>query len=279
VVEATRTVKTADLELILPPEPRALLVLFPGFGDDTTDTRTESRIVPEATANGVAVILMALNRHLYLRPAEMDSLVRTLTTTMRSEDLQVPSVVLGGFSAGGNMATLLAEELVRQPRPELPLKGLFVVDAPLDLARLYDVSAKYVHERNVAPPALGEADFLVPLMDSTLGNPKDSAANYLRYSPVSDSTSLFSLKTLPIRLYAEPDTAWWRINRNVLPADLNATRLAQLQEQLRALGNARVEYITTKDRGMQHGQRHPHAWSIVEEKGLLKWVLGLDAAH
>lgn len=267
---------TADYELLAPAGAHTLLVLFPGFGDDTTATRTESRIVPAANGHGMATALMTVNSRLWLQPAECDSLISAIAAAAYTPGLQVDKVVLGGFSAGGNMAVLVAEALGRQPDARIPLKGLFVVDSPLDLRQLRQVAGEQIKRPGLGEPALNEAHFIVDLLDSCLGNPVDSAANYQRLSPISYTNSkLEPLKDLPVRLYAEPDTTWWRINRGVRPEELNANRLSRLDQQLRSLGNTRTAYITTQGRGVQHGQRHPHAWSIVDEQDLANWIEGL----
>ena len=121
-----------------------------------------------------------------------------------------------------------------------------------------------------------EGAMVVALLDSTLGNPADSAMNYELRSPVTmNQASIAPLKDLPFRLYTEPDTAWWRINRGDRYEDMNASYLEKLHQQLIAAGSNTSELILTEGRGIQHGRRHPHAWSIVEEKDLVRWVLGL----
>jgi hypothetical protein len=40
-------------------------------------------------------------------------------------------------------------------------------------------------------------------------------------------------------------------------------------------GFKHVELITTENKGYRaNGQRHPHSWSIVDGKDLIKWMLG-----
>ena len=116
---------------------------------------------------------------------------------------------------------------------------------------------------------------VVALLDSTLGPPTDSMPNYERSAPLlNTAASVAPLKDLPIRFYTEPDTAWWRANRDDGYEELNAFGLKRIHDTLVAVGNAWAEYITTEGRGVQHGNRHPHAWSIVDEKELVNWILG-----
>jgi hypothetical protein len=55
---------------------------------------------------------------------------------------------------------------------------------------------------------------------------------------------------------------------------MNALDAAGLVLQLQLLGNLQAELITTQGRGMRpDGNRHPHSWSIVDEKELQAWLL------
>lgn len=268
-----RGTRTENYTLVVPAQPLALLVLFPCFPCDAADTRSGSKIVDEAIANGVAVMLMEFNRHLFLTAEETDALIDMIAGAIQDHAVHTGRVFIGGFSSGGNVAVLLAKRLVIAPHGNIPLKGIFVVDSPLDLAQLYPVWQDHAHNSPV-PSAKEEGAMVVALLDSTLGNPLDSAANYDISSPVTPrATSIAALKDLPFRLYTEPDTAWWRINRGDRYEDMNAFYLEKLAAQLQAAGSSRTELILTKGRGIQHGRRHPHAWSIVEEKDLVEWIL------
>jgi len=140
---------------------------------------------------------------------------------------------------------------------------------------LYDCS-KLDLAKSTFPQYKDEARMVVALLDSTLGSPADSLANYERAAPLlNSSASVAPLKDLPIRFYTEPDTAWWRANRDDSYEELNAFAMKRIHVTLVAVGNARAEYITTAGRGVQHGNRHPHAWSIVEERELVRWMEGL----
>ncbi|MEO8068766.1 MAG: hypothetical protein ABI599_13810 [Flavobacteriales bacterium] len=272
-VATPKEVSTAAYQLIRPAEPEALLILFPCFGCDAQDTREESKITDEAAANHVAVMLMNFNRRLFLSDVEMTALVDVISTAVSQNDLAGKRVFLGGFSSGGNVALLLAKRLRQAPEKEIPLAGLFAVDSPLDLSQLYPVWKRHA-EHSTVPVAQGESAMVIALLDSTLGNPTDSAANYEVFSPVTPSAaSVAPLKDLPVRLYTEPDTAWWRENRGDRYEDLNACYLEKLHKQLVAAGNTRSEFITTQNKGIQHGHRHPHAWSIVDPKDLVQWIL------
>ena len=53
---------------------------------------------------------------------------------------------------------------------------------------------------------------------------------------------------------------------------MNAIDLAGLINQLKILGGKKAELITTIEKGYgDDGSRHPHSWSIVDEKELIEW--------
>ena len=55
---------------------------------------------------------------------------------------------------------------------------------------------------------------------------------------------------------------------------MNAFHLERLSEFLMAKGYDNVELITTEDKGYRaDGSRNPHSWSIVDQDGLLQWIL------
>lgn len=272
---APREIHTPAYDLLIPAEPKALLILFPCFPCDAADTRSESPITDTVVANGITVLLMNFNRHILMSDAEKREVLDTIAAAVKAQGVDATNTFIGGFSSGGNVSVLLAKELVRAPRPGIGLKGVFAVDSPLDLVHLYDCSLRDLAKSSF-PEYKDEARYIQAFLDSTLGSPTDSMANYERSAPLlNSSASVAPLKDLPVRFYTEPDTAWWRTNRDDSYEELNAFGLKRIHDTLVVAGNVRAEYITTEGRGVQHGNRHPHAWSIVEERELVRWMEGL----
>ena len=77
-----------------------------------------------------------------------------------------------------------------------------------------------------------------------------------------------------IRLYTEPDTLWWKKNRMADYDQMNAYYIKRLSESLKKSGFRSVEYIPTQNKGYRaNGERHPHSWSIIDKKELIKWMM------
>ena len=271
-----REIHTADYDLIIPAEQKALLVLFPCFSCDAADTRSESKITHEATVNSITVMLMNFNRHLMMSDAERDEVIGIIEGAVKQQQVNAENTFIGGFSSGGNVTMLLAKSLLASTDPPVQLKGVFAVDSPLDLSHLY-LASKRALERPTFPEHKDENRMVVALLDSTLGDPGTDSAAYEARSPLMNTVaSLRPLNDLPTRFYTEPDTTWWRVNRGASYEDMNAFSLERLHKTLRVVGNDRADFITTKDRGIQHGNRHPHAWSVMDEKELVKWITSLS---
>jgi hypothetical protein len=272
-------IHTADYDLIIPAEQKALLILFPCFSCDAADTRAESRIADTAAASGIAVLMMNFNRHLMMSDAEQEEVIGTIARAVKEHGVDASNTFIGGFSSGGNVTMLLTKALLKSSSAPVNVKGVFAVDSPLDLVLLYECSKRDL-TKTTFPEHKDEARYIVAFLDSTLGSPTDSLTNYERSAPLlNTAASAAPLKDLPIRFYTEPDTAWWRANRDDGYEELNAFGLKRIHDTLVSAGNAQSEYITTEGRGVQHGNRHPHAWSIVEERGLVRWMEGLSTSQ
>jgi hypothetical protein len=118
-------------------------------------------------------------------------------------------------------------------------------------------------------------------LESHLGGPPaNNMAAYVGYAPFTYSAgggpNMTALLDIPVRAYTEPDVLWWMETRRKDYYDMNAIDLAAFINALNILGNDRAELITTTDKGYHpDGTRHPHSWSIVDEKELVDWFLGM----
>lgn len=271
-VAAPKEIHTTSYHLTVPQDHKALLILFPCFSCDGADTRAESKIPAEAAANGIAVMTMDINHRIILSDEEVNGLIDSIDSAVKAHRLDARNTFIGGFSSGGNVSMLLAKALLKSQEPPVKLKGAFVVDSPIDLQHLYTAAQRQLERRNT-PDYRAEPEWVVAFLDSALGDPTTHMDAYEARSPLLNSErNLTALKELPIRFYTEPDTAWWRTNRGDTYEEMNASALERIHATLRRMGNDQAEFITTEGRGIQHGNRHPHAWSIVDEAELVQWM-------
>ncbi len=266
-----------DYELIIPEKQDGLLILFPCFPCNGENTRTEFNIIDIAVANSITVLLMNFNQHLWLSNTEKKDLEKIIINAVKINNINTNNTYIGGFSSGGNISLLLTDYL-KSTESSIQPKGLFITDSPVDLLGLYENAQKNI-ERNFSELAVQEANWIVEMFNPEFGSGDTALINYENKSPYFSKTNstknISNLKGLKIRLYSEPDTLWWKKNRQAEYEDMNAYYIEQLANDLRKLyGEDQITYIRTENRGFRaNGDRHPHSWAIIDEQDLVNWIL------
>ena len=219
---------------------------------------------------------MNFNQRLYLNKHEKDSLTHLITDLILKNNLTKSNVFIGGFSSGGNVSLLLSDYLLRN-NSSVNLKGVFVVDSPVDLIALYKYEEKSI-KQNVSQIAVNEAKWILNKFDNELGALDSSLSNYIDATPYySENNSISNISAildLKVRLYTEPDSTWWKENRGLDYVDMNAFYIHKLANDLKINNSKNVEYISTQNRGYRkNGERHPHSWALIDNTDLIKWIL------
>ena len=270
-------IKTSEFELIKVRNQKGLLILFPCFPCDAENTLTEFKIAEISSKNGFSVLAMNLNERLYLNPKEKEELAVKLTGIVKEQNLTEKNIFIGGFSSGGNVSLIISDYLVKN-KSQIQPKGVFIVDSPVDLVGLYKTAEKNL-ELNFSEPTVAESKWIKEMLDNEFGNPANGIANYELNSPFTLETqnidNLKNLEKLKIRFYTEPDLKWWKEHAKNDYKDLNAYYIQKLSKKLKTeFGKNNVELIKTENRGYrENGERHPHSWSIINEKDLVNWMM------
>lgn len=248
-------------------EVKGILLLLPGKGESPKGVFRKTSVPEKLSGKGYLTIVPNLKYALFadeLARKQLSEILRAET-----ENRSLPGVVIGGFSAGGAVALSYAEHLVAQGGG-ITVKGVFVIDPPIDLQRLYASSRKMRRYNCTSVQADGQ--YAIDYLDKAMGgSPDDQYSNYLKFSPYlaneQDGGNARWLKQVPIRLYTEPDIDFVkeRLCAEYELQDLNAGDLENLNKLLRRMGNDRCELIVTKDRGY-------HSWNIAEPEELASWI-------
>jgi hypothetical protein len=211
----------------------------------------------------------------------IDRTDKMITEVVNQYHIPKNKVIVGGMSIGGTGALRYVEYCkAGNSKGKINPVGCFAVDSPLDYERFYKASADAVL-RNFNQDAVDEGKAVTQLLRSTLkGTASTNAKAYQKASVYSysseDGGNAKLLKDVAIRLYTEPDVNWWIENRRRSYYDFNSIDCAALINQLKLNGNSEAELIVSTNNGYQEdGTRHPHSWSIVNEKDLLNWCLKL----
>ena len=280
VKKEIRTVKNRNYELSIAPKQKAVLILFPGFPGFSADRKTlekEATFLQNIENEGVSVLFFNVKQKLWLSDVEKIKYAEDLNDILDSNKIETKNVFIGGFSSGGNVAVLLSNHLLKTKNKIEP-KGVFVVDSPLDIEKLYYNSKNNVTKK-AHQDAYNEGLFLVDLLERELGESSKSLEIYQKISPFTASSNTTEninfLKNIKVRLYTEPDLEWQKTNRNRTFEDLNAAILEKMYRSFIAAGAKQTEFIQTENKGFRaDGTRHPHSWSIVDRENLISWILG-----
>lgn len=275
VVEVRNNIMTTDeFEVHYAEEQSSTLFVFPCFSCTSEQTKEEFQLLDSAYTNGISVVLMNYNFHLTLDSNESEALRIYINEIINYYQLPTEDIYFGGYSGGGNVALLLSNYLIEKQNTYLP-SGLFVVDPPIDLWNIYQSSLLNI-ERNFSEPSVQESELLIGVLDSLSGENPISAETFSQFSPIVNELNSYKninqLRNIKVRLYTEPDSAWWQENRQ---ADFNQTNSYALQilAKNQSVKFESLELIETQEKGYRaNGRRHPHSWSIVDIEDLITWI-------
>ncbi len=205
----------------------------------------------------------------------IDTLIHEIVTAHK---VPADKVIIGGMSAGGTGAIRYAQYCAAgKSAYHIKTAGVFAADPPLDYERMW-YGAVHSIERGYNVNAVTEALALNDMFFRSIGGtPEQNQSAYQQRSPYSHTAAKGGntglLNNTYVRLYTEPDINWWIENRGKDYYDMNALDVAGMINQLKLNGNTNAELITTENKGYDGEDRHPHAWSIVDQKGLIDWCL------
>ncbi len=271
------TMVNEDYELIKSSDSKTLLIIFPGGGSTSKETKRDFKIIEKATEKGISVLLMNFGRHLWIEKEDSQQLSILITKVIDENNLKTDDVFIGGMSIGGTVALTLSDYLSKT-NSSLKPKGVFVVDSPIDLYALYESSQKDIARKDFSEERLAEPKWIINYFEEEFGGKDSLLLNIQKVSPLTIKTNNISniknLKNEKLRFYTEPDTLWWKENRQTDFESTNAYTIQKTNELLKDKNWDNVELIQTKEKGFQNdGERNPHSWSIIDTDDLINWIL------
>ncbi len=266
--------------LWLPKEAsKGMIVFF----DQYRDTVNKTPIIELSLKNQLATLFVTTNDQLefLFDPSKMKELEGYIYEALSKNHIPKDNMLYCGMSLAGTRALKMAafSQTVQSTFKLIP-KAIAICDAPLDMVRNYHECIK-ASDLNLNPIGASESEGVASYLKSNLrGTPEEKMNAYINYSPfcyaAKNGGNAKAFKNIYLRCYTEPDVNWWIENRGRDYYGMNAIDLAALVNQLEILGSKKAELITTTTKGFQGGSRHPHSWSIVDEKELVDWFVGLS---
>ncbi len=262
----------------LTPTARGLLVLLSGLGEPARDVLRATHLAQEAAQRGFVVLIPELNDRISLDTASARFLDEAIATVVQQRPVVARQLIIGGFSAGGQLAFAYAEGLVRDStqRP-WRVRAVLGVDPPLELTTHWQRAQLHVDQHDCTPFRVYDQGTLDVLRHELGGSPSQYPGRYLAASAFTRADPSGGnaqwLRRVPVRLYSEPDLAFWQATCPVCQQeDMNAYGATALVTCLQKLGNQRVQFVSTTGKGFVGKHRMPHSWSIVDAVECAEWL-------
>jgi len=274
------TTKNYYLTVYPKDKVKGSLILLPGFGELPKQTLIESDIYKFASDAGYLTIIPALGdwSFFYIDNSSHEKLNRLIDEVFKRYNLNENSFFIGGHSFGGTMAVQYAQRAHSDKSILKKPAGVFAVDPPLDIERLYGCMTT-TNRPTKNSVSIQEDNYISNRIQQEFQNePKTNPEFFWNVSPYSQSDiehkSLKTLLTIPVRIYNEPDINWYLDNRNIDFYCINSLDSAAMINWLRNLGNSRAELMITTNKGyrVSRKMRHPHSWTIVNGRELIDWI-------
>lgn len=267
--------EAAGYTLVLPADETAkgLIVFF------NSDRDTINKIFHHTLPLDIAVAYVTTGNRFefFFEEERMQQIESYLQEIISQHNIPKENLLFCGMSLAGTRA-LKQAIFARQgeSRYRLAPRAVAACDSPIDFVRFWH-SLERAKRLNISPIAVNEATWVTAYLEENLkGTPKDQESNYFNYSPYCFSNLETGneqwLNDIALRAYTEPDVQWWMDNRGKSYYGMNALDAAALINALQISGNKEAQLLLTEDRGYRpDGSRHPHSWSIVDEKELVEW--------
>ena len=257
------------------------LIVFMHAGRDTIN---RNLIIDYALERDLAVMYVTTENRFefFFDNKKMQQIENYIHSALHTNQINKENILYCGMSLAGTRALKLAKfGLGEDSELKLVPRAIAICDAPLDMIRFHKECVK-AHKLQFHSAAANEGKWVSSYLTKNLGFPENHLKKYIKYSPycyiAENGGNARFFKNIAVRAYTEPDVNWWIANRRKDYYGMNSVDMAGLVNELRISGNDNAELITTSNKGHHpDGTRHPHSWSIVNEKELVDWFLGLLA--
>lgn len=253
------------------------------FTHPRRDTVSADTLINYAIQNNLAVLYATTDNRLefLFDKSKLQELENYINEVIIKYNIPKDNLLYCGMSLEGTRAMKLAM-FAESPdsKHKLKPKAIVLCDSPLDMVRFHKEMVK-AKELNFNPVTANEGTWVSGYLEANLGGtPEENMEAYINYSPYCYSdenvNNYLNFKNIAIRAYTEPDVNWWIDTRRKDYYSMNSIDLAALINSLKIAGNENAELIITNNKGyLQNGTRHPHSWSIVDEKDMIDWFLKL----
>lgn len=241
-----------------------VLIIFPSYGGNIHKMEKQTKLHEKANDQNISILYVGYNQKLFLKQEEKNKLSEVLLPILNNQ-FKGQSIYIGGFSSGGNVATLLSDHFIKK---SLPIHGCFIIDSPIDLLNLYRVNQKNI-SLNFSEVAVNESMYINTILsDSVLQN-----YNFYDMKTGTSKASEIFISSLKMLIYSEYAPDWWYEQRGIKNTDTNYFMLTTFYKFLKKKG-MNIDFYKSENKGFRSdGKRHPHSWSILDQNYLFNWII------
>ncbi|MFI1770212.1 hypothetical protein [Thalassobellus citreus] len=266
------------LKLVPKGKIKGAIVILPSGGETTEDLIKQITIPKLAYGKGIITIIPSINWGTENREVEIETLNIIFKDVIEKHKIPEENFILGGLSNGGMISLTYAQQAVKDKKKTyLKPKGVFGLDVPLDKAHFYEYCEREI-KRNFSELGVGEARWIMNNYNEIYGgSPKEFPEKYIKASIYSNGVenggNAEYLKNIPIRMYTDLDVNWLMNERRRDLYDWNGTDIVAMINDLKLMGNKDANVIITMGKGIKlDGTKHPHSWSIMDNKDCFNWI-------
>ena len=269
------------LKLIPSGNIKGAIVILPSGGETIQDLLKQIALPKLAFNEGIATIIPSINWGTENRAAEIEILDKIFEEVVNQHKIPKEKFVIGGLSNGGMISLIYTQQSVKDKKNTYLLpKGVFGLDVPLDKAHLYEYCQREI-ERNFSDLGVGEAKWIMNSYNEIYGgSPKEFPEKYIEASIYSNGIenggNAKYLIDIPIRMYTDLDVNWLINERRRDLYDWNGTDIVAMINDLKLMGNNDANVKISMGKGVKiDGTKHPHSWSIMDNKDCFNWIKNL----
>ncbi len=260
---------------LIPAHPTmGTIVLFPSLWERPESVLSNNvKLCEYAFKNNLAILVPSINYNMCLTNESTSFVNKVIQDAIKRYKLPKDKFILGGFSLGGINSLRYAELSFEDSSATVmqPL-AVFGIDPPVNFIALHEQMIQTLRDN----PNSYEAKTVIQKFDKIIGGePKDHLKEYeYRSIHTTYNTNAKFLKSIPVRIYCDPDIDWYINNRNQSYKDMNALYHSDFIVYLKSIGNNKADFINQLGKGFGlDGTRQPHSWSLLEPTDCINWIL------
>jgi hypothetical protein len=273
------------LKVVPKRTPIGLIILLPGSRVNVDWEFKATKIPQIAADSGFVTIFVPYEQWTAFLIDDLINLInKSIEYALSMYKIPKDKCVIGGFSGGGAIALNYTELAFKDStKTSIRPKGVFGLDAPVDLIELYnvlDIEMKGFVNNGEKVKITDETRYMHEKMNKYLGTPKSNYTNYVEHSAFifsdryNDGGQAIYLNKVPVRIYSGID---YNYLQNKVDGSFYFDSSPYFIFFLKSKGNKDATFKSQydKDYNPDGGEqwRGRHEWYGFDSKECVDWII------